>query len=161
MLRVEDSLLFYRYHPSNTTFSISAETVWKIKLDYFLQSVLNKVGFCSNFSLDVSKCQTHHFQWDTFSIWSAGKLGKQFFKSLPDFVRHKVKFFHDVDQSKLSHGFVNLPYLPDRKSQWVPIKHVAQIESPFVICLKLDLIGFEKILQGFNFVEGLDYYIFN
>ena len=75
--------------------------------------------------------------------------------------RHKVVSFFDVDNAKISHGFVNLPYLPDEKSRWVPVKHVSQLTKPFVICLKLDLIGFEEILDQFQFEEGKDFWIFN
>ena len=41
--RVEEKLMFYRYHPSNTTFSITSETIWSLKLPIFIERVLNKV----------------------------------------------------------------------------------------------------------------------
>jgi len=139
--RVDQTLMMYRYHPGNTTFSITSDEIWTVKLEAFVERILSKM--------------------ENFGIWGAGKLGKQFFRSLPEEIRHKVSAFYDVDESKIKHGHVNLPYLPDEKSRWVPVKHVSTIEAPFVICLKLNLIGFEEILKGFEFVEGKDFWIFN
>ena len=41
--RVDEKLVFYRYHPSNTTFSIKSETIWNVKLHFFIEDVLEKV----------------------------------------------------------------------------------------------------------------------
>ena len=44
VLRVDQDLLLYRYHVSNTTFSIKADTIWHHRLEEFLSAVLNKVS---------------------------------------------------------------------------------------------------------------------
>lgn len=82
--RVEECLLKYRYHSGSTTFSVSAKTIWQIRLQHLLQHVLKKPPWCQG-----------------FSIWNAGKQGRKFFRDLPMETKQQVKQFCDVDKSKL------------------------------------------------------------
>ncbi|XP_035211954.1 UDP-GlcNAc:betaGal beta-1,3-N-acetylglucosaminyltransferase-like protein 1 isoform X2 [Stegodyphus dumicola] len=62
LLRVDEDLLMYRYHAAATTFSVSEETVWNVRLKELEKNVL--------------------VNWATFTIWNAGKQGRKFYRSL-------------------------------------------------------------------------------
>lgn len=83
--RAEECLLKYRYHSEATTFSVSAKTIWHIRLKHLLVNVLKKPPWCKG-----------------FSIWNAGKQGRKFFRDLPEEQKKNVQTFCDVDKSKFS-----------------------------------------------------------
>ncbi|GIY10276.1 UDP-GlcNAc:betaGal beta-1,3-N-acetylglucosaminyltransferase-like protein 1 [Caerostris extrusa] len=82
--RVDEDLLLYRYHPSATTFSISEDTIWQIRLEELEDQVLKN--------------------WTRFTIWNAGKQGRKFYRSLAPQNKLKVQAFCDVDNKKISKG---------------------------------------------------------
>ncbi|CAD6999198.1 unnamed protein product [Ceratitis capitata] len=62
VLRVNECLLLYRYHPAATTFSIVAETIWQLRMQHLLAHVLFREPWSNG-----------------FTIWNAGKCGRKFF----------------------------------------------------------------------------------
>lgn len=140
--RVDRCLLDYRYHSSATSFTISDETIWNVRLAYFEKNVLSR--------------------WSSFTIWNAGKEGRRFYRSLLERARNKVTAFCDVDPKKLKKGIYIYEESKSLTKPSVPIVHFKDAKTPFVICVKLDLTGggFENNLQSLNLKEGVDYYHF-
>ncbi|XP_071813362.1 queuosine-tRNA galactosyltransferase-like [Apostichopus japonicus] len=141
--RVDERLMMYRYHPQATTHSIHRDTIWSIRLEALEDNVISK--------------------WSQFTIWSAGKQGKRFYRSLRDENKEKVMAYCDVDEKKIEKGvyiYEESKVLPKPR---IPILHFTNAKPPFIICVKLDLTGggLEKNLTSLNLQEGKDYYHFS
>lgn len=141
--RVDECLMMYRYHPHATTHSIHRDTIWEIRLQALEDRVISV--------------------WSEFTIWSAGKQGKKFYRSLSDASKKKVTAFCDVDEKKIEKGvyiYEESKILPKPR---IPILHFTDSKPPFIICVKLDLTGggLEENLSSLNLEEGKDYYHFS
>ena len=139
---VKDVLVTYRYHLFQTTFSVDKETIWKIRLKEFEKKVLNK--------------------WLKITIWSAGKEGRKFYRSLSQVNKDKVVAFCDVDIKKINKGCYIYEESKEKVKPKVPIVHYSKAEAPFVICVKLGLTNgqFENNLKSLGLKEGVDYFHF-
>lgn len=121
-------------------------TIFEIRLQHLLKNVLNRPPWSSG-----------------FTIWNAGKAGKQFFKSLPSSHRSLVKAFCDVDVKKVGKSYRQYdPKLRKEVSAPVPIISYKVAQPPLIICMKLNLTNgdFEKNLKSLNLVEGMHYILF-
>ncbi|PIK59676.1 putative UDP-GlcNAc:betaGal beta-1,3-N-acetylglucosaminyltransferase-like protein 1-like [Apostichopus japonicus] len=141
--RVDEHLMMYRYHPQATTHSIHRDTIWSIRLEALEDNVISN--------------------WSQFTIWSAGKQGKRFYRSLRDENKEKVIAFCEVDKKKIEKGvyiYEESKVLPKPR---IPILHFTDAKPPLIICVKLDLTGggLEKNLTFLNLQEGKDYYHFS
>lgn len=143
LLRVDEDLLMYRYHPEATTFSIDEKTIWDIRINELQNNVL-----CN---------------WPKFTIWNAGKQGRRFYRSLNIHNRNKVIAFCDVDIKKIDKGVYIYEESKETIKPKIPIIHFTEAKSPFIICVKLDMTGgnFEENLSRLNLIEGVDYYFFS
>ncbi|XP_055013903.1 UDP-GlcNAc:betaGal beta-1,3-N-acetylglucosaminyltransferase-like protein 1 isoform X1 [Boleophthalmus pectinirostris] len=141
--RVNQCLLVYRYHEKAATHSVSEETIWKLRVDFLQERVLT--------------------QWESFTIWNAGKQGRKLYRSLSPANQKKVKAFCDVDENKIQKGFYTYEESKERPKPKIPVVHFKEALAPFIICVKLDLTGgvFEKNLTSLQLEEGKDYYHFN
>ncbi|XP_071968759.1 queuosine-tRNA galactosyltransferase isoform X2 [Engystomops pustulosus] len=141
--RVDECLLQYRYHQHATTHSISEETIWRNRVQFLEERVLQR--------------------WGSFTIWNAGKQGRKLYRSLTPQNRDKVVAFCDVDANKISKGFYTFEESEKRPKPRVPVLHYTEAGPPFIICVKLDLTGggFEDNLRSLNLKEGEDYYHFS
>ncbi|VDM14576.1 unnamed protein product, partial [Wuchereria bancrofti] len=83
-MKVEESLVIYRYHPKCASLDVTEEMIWKIRIAMFEDLVLSK--------------------WKKFMVWGAGKVGKKFYRSLSNENRLKVVAFCDIDAKKLHCG---------------------------------------------------------
>ncbi|XP_003744948.1 UDP-GlcNAc:betaGal beta-1,3-N-acetylglucosaminyltransferase-like protein 1 [Galendromus occidentalis] len=139
IVRVDEDLLMYRYHPHATTFSILEETIWNIRLQRLQQKVLSK--------------------WSSFTIWNAGKQGRRFYRTLNDENRRKVVAFCDVDAKKISKGIYIFEESATTPKPRIPIIHFSHAKAPLVICVKIDLTGggLEENLASLHLEEGQDY----
>lgn len=81
VIRVDEELVIYTYHPDAATFSIKRELIWQIQLTRLQQHVLPL--------------------WNTFTVWNAGKWGRRFVRSLSPGNLKKVVAFCDVDKNKI------------------------------------------------------------
>lgn len=142
VLRHDEELLVYRYHPQATTFSIDEQTIWNLRMKELEARVL-----CC---------------WETFTIWNAGKQGRKFYRSLSKEAQRKVVAFCDVDAKKVN-SFYAYEESPERPKPKVPIVHFTEAHPPLVICMKLELTGgkFEENLASLQLEEGKDYHLFN
>ncbi|KAI8492705.1 UDP-GlcNAc:betaGal beta-1,3-N-acetylglucosaminyltransferase-like protein 1 [Branchiostoma belcheri] len=85
VIRVDEHLLTYRYHPQAATASVHRETIWNIQLAALQDRVL--------------------VNWSRFTIWNAGKQGRRFYRDLSKENKAKVAAFCDVDVKKIEKGF--------------------------------------------------------
>ncbi|XP_068086111.1 queuosine-tRNA galactosyltransferase isoform X2 [Anabrus simplex] len=114
--RVDKDLVVYRYHPSATTFSISRETIWKIRLRRLQEKVLSR--------------------WPNFTIWNAGKQGRLLYRCLDPQFRDRATAFCDVDNKKVGRFYE--PYEPGSpRTKRIPIVHFSEATPPLVVCVKL------------------------
>ncbi|KAK7080661.1 UDP-GlcNAc:betaGal beta-1,3-N-acetylglucosaminyltransferase-like protein 1, partial [Halocaridina rubra] len=122
VLRHDDELLMYRYHSQATTFCIDEQTIWDLRLQEIQDRVLS--------------------QWESFSIWNAGKQGRKFYRSLRIENQKKVKAFCDVDIKKIG-TFYTYEEAMEKPKPRIPIVHFREVEPPLIICMKLG--GYECI----------------
>ncbi|XP_056405503.1 UDP-GlcNAc:betaGal beta-1,3-N-acetylglucosaminyltransferase-like protein 1 isoform X3 [Hyla sarda] len=141
--RVEEELVLYRYHERAATHSVSEETIWRNRVRFLEERVLER--------------------WSSFTIWNAGKQGRKLYRSLSPRNRDKVVAFCDVDANKISKGFYTFEESEKRPKPRIPVLHFTEAKPPFIICVKLDLTGggFEDNLRSLNLTEGEDYYHFS
>lgn len=143
LVRVEEELLLYTYHEGAATFSISREKIWQIQVKRIETVVLP--------------------QWESFSVWNAGRAGRKFVRALSKPSRNKVIAFCDIDKNKIGKN-IEL-YCPKQRGNiaTIPVIHFSKIKPPVVICVKLALTGgeFERNLESLNLVEGRDYILFS
>ncbi|KAL3876188.1 hypothetical protein ACJMK2_034059 [Sinanodonta woodiana] len=143
LYRVEQDLLMYRHHPESATFSITEETIWRLRVDFIQRRVLDK--------------------WETFTIWNAGKQGRKLFRYLTPQNQRKVSAFCDVDAKKIAKKFYIYEESKERPKPKIPVIDFREAEPPFIICIKLDLTSgsFEKNIESLKLLEGIDYFHFN
>ncbi|XP_060534634.1 UDP-GlcNAc:betaGal beta-1,3-N-acetylglucosaminyltransferase-like protein 1 [Cylas formicarius] len=143
IIRVDDILLIYTFHPNQTTFSIAEDTIWSLRLER-----LERV---------------HLANWTKFTIWNAGKQGRKFYNSLSLENRDKVLAFCDVDLNKIGKRYASYDAVQRKMGKEVDIIHFKDAVPPFVICMKIDLTEgvFEKNLKTLNLKEGVDYVMFS
>ncbi|XP_069809874.1 queuosine-tRNA galactosyltransferase isoform X2 [Dendropsophus ebraccatus] len=119
--RVDECLLLYRYHKHAATHSVSEETIWRNRVRFLEERVLE--------------------HWPSFTIWNAGKQGRKLYRSLTPRHRDKVVAFCDVDANKISKGFYTFEESEKRPKPRIPVLHFTEARPPFIICVKLDLTG--------------------
>ncbi|XP_059762839.1 UDP-GlcNAc:betaGal beta-1,3-N-acetylglucosaminyltransferase-like protein 1 isoform X4 [Balaenoptera ricei] len=143
LVRVDQSLLLYRYHPGAATHSVLETTIWT-----------HRVRFLEEWALP---------HWATFTIWNAGRQGRRLYRSLTAGSRCKVVAFCDVDENKIKKGFYCYEDSQERPKPRVPVLHFRAAQPPFVICVKLDLTGgaFEDNLRSLHLQEGRDFLHFS
>jgi glycosyltransferase involved in cell wall biosynthesis len=141
LARVDHVLLNYRFG-SGISLGIHRKTLLKIRLGEMERDVLCK--------------------WKTFTIWSAGRDGREFYCNLTPENREKVSFFCDVDKNKIGTDYIHM-YI--RKP--IPIIHYSEARPPVVICKKPMLTHGEfegyldEMVTRHGWVEGIDYYFFS
>lgn len=96
-------------------------------------------------------------QWDSFSIWGAGRDGLNFFNDLSERNRAKVAAFCDISPKK-----INKKVVVTRKGT-VPIVHWSQVTPPVVICVSMGRTGgaLEANIASLRMREGIDYWHFS
>ncbi|XP_053626911.2 queuosine-tRNA galactosyltransferase-like [Cherax quadricarinatus] len=142
IIRHDEELLVYRYHPNATTFSIHEETIWDLRVKEIQERVLGL--------------------WESFTIWNAGKQGRKFFRSLLPENQEKVTAFCDVDVKKIG-SFYTYEESWKKIKPKVPIIHFKEAKPPLIICMKMELTDgvFEANLASVNLKEGIDYFHFS
>nr|XP_023418698.1 UDP-GlcNAc:betaGal beta-1,3-N-acetylglucosaminyltransferase-like protein 1 isoform X2 [Cavia porcellus] len=119
VVRVDQSLLLYRYHLHAATHSVLESTIWAHRVCFLEEQALPR--------------------WAAFTIWNAGKQGRRLYRSLTTASQRKVVAFCDVDKNKIKKGFYCHEDAQERPKPRVPILHFRAARPPFVICVKLVL----------------------
>uniref|UniRef100_A0A4X1V529 UDP-GlcNAc:betaGal beta-1,3-N-acetylglucosaminyltransferase like 1 n=1 Tax=Sus scrofa TaxID=9823 RepID=A0A4X1V529_PIG len=70
VVRVDRSLLMYRYHPAAATHAVLETTIWTLRVRFLEEQALPR--------------------WATFTIWNAGRQGRRLYRSLTAESRRKV-----------------------------------------------------------------------
>ena len=133
--RVDEPLVLYRYHAAAASHAIPRRTILRHRVAALAEAVLSR--------------------WGAFSIWGAGRDGRDFFKALPPKLRGRVREFCDVDPDKVGTTY--------QYYEWeVPVVHFRDVRPPFITCVALDRTdgAFEANLASLNLIEGIDYYHF-
>ncbi|XP_060755220.1 UDP-GlcNAc:betaGal beta-1,3-N-acetylglucosaminyltransferase-like protein 1 isoform X4 [Neoarius graeffei] len=119
------------------------ETIWNLRVDFLEERVIG--------------------QWDSFTIWNAGKQGRKLYRSLASTNQRKVKAFCDVDESKIKKGFYTYEESKERPKPRIPVLHYRDASPPFIVCVKLDMTGgvLEETLLSLGLMEGVDYFHFS
>jgi len=145
MIRVNESLVIYRYHNACASFGVPEETIWRMRLAALENRVL--AG------------------WQEFTIWNAGKQVRRLYRSLTDENRKKVIAFCDVDEKKLKQGWYECFDEKTRTiSARIPIRSLQSVVPPFIICVKLDMTNgdLENYLANQkSWMEGREYVHFS
>ncbi|XP_038402123.1 UDP-GlcNAc:betaGal beta-1,3-N-acetylglucosaminyltransferase-like protein 1 isoform X7 [Canis lupus familiaris] len=143
VVRVDQSLVLYRYHPDAATHSVLETTIWTHRVRFLEERVLPR--------------------WAAFTIWNAGRQGRRLYRNLSAGARRKVVAFCDVDENKIRKGFYCYEDSEEAPKPRVPILHFRAARPPFVICVKLDLTGgeFEANLRSLHLQEGRDFLHFS
>ncbi|XP_039503587.1 UDP-GlcNAc:betaGal beta-1,3-N-acetylglucosaminyltransferase-like protein 1 isoform X2 [Pimephales promelas] len=143
LLRVEECLLVYRYHPHSATHSVLEHSIWDERVRFLQECVLSR--------------------WDSFTVWSAGKQGRRLFRCLSRANQEKVKAFCDVDENKIQKGFYTYEESKERPKPKIPILHFRKASPPFIVCVKLDMTHgvLEENLRSLQLIEGIHYYHFS
>uniref|UniRef100_A0A9L0RUT3 UDP-GlcNAc:betaGal beta-1,3-N-acetylglucosaminyltransferase like 1 n=1 Tax=Equus caballus TaxID=9796 RepID=A0A9L0RUT3_HORSE len=188
VVRVDQSLLIYRYHPKAATHSV-LERIGDSVLPPEGMSFAGRCGFstgilcpgradvhlhggCHVHCHNRTTIWTHRVRfleeralphWAAFTIWNAGRQGRRLYRSLTAESRRKVVAFCDVDENKIKKGFYSYEDSEERPKPRVPILHFRAARPPFVICVKLDLTGgaFEDNLRSLHLQEGRDFLHFS
>uniref|UniRef100_A0A7E4V0R5 Glyco_trans_2-like domain-containing protein n=1 Tax=Panagrellus redivivus TaxID=6233 RepID=A0A7E4V0R5_PANRE len=151
LVKINRPLMTYRYHPDCATFGVDERTIWGIRIAR-LESVLFK-EWESDYGSDF-----------TFTIWNAGKQGKQFYKSLSPANQARVAAFCDVDVKKLSKRVYEC-YDPVQRKVTAKIPIMSHLDAipPVIVCVKLDLTdgGLEANLAAKSWTQGRDYVHFS
>lgn len=138
LFKVDIPLVVYRYHQNATSHKIHRLKLMDVRVEALENRVLKN--------------------WETFSIWGAGRDGRKLFGALSLENKKKLVAFCDVDVKKIGkdyhQAYTNLK---------VPVVHFSQVKPPLIICVSLDRTDgqFEANLASLNLVEGVDYFHFN
>ena len=179
--RVDEPLVLYRYHVAAASHAIPRRTIHLHRVRAIEEQVrsLHVPYMYHAYTMHVP-CMYHAYTmhipciyhahtmhipraigeqvlrgWPSFSIWGAGRDGREFFKALRPEMRSRVAAFCDVDPNK-----VGTPY---QYFEWfVPVVHFRDVRPPFVTCVALDRTGgaFEANLASLGLTEGVDYFLF-
>uniref|UniRef100_A0A1I7ULY0 Glyco_trans_2-like domain-containing protein n=1 Tax=Caenorhabditis tropicalis TaxID=1561998 RepID=A0A1I7ULY0_9PELO len=137
--KVPEDIVMYRYHPNCASHNVTEQTIWNFRLQRLKEHYIKK--------------------WDKFTIWSAGKQGKRFFKNLDEDEKTKVREFCDIDESKIGRGIHEEFDEKERKvTHKVPIVNIENAKPPLVVCVKLDLThgDLERIIERKGWKEHVD-----
>uniref|UniRef100_A0A8C1MLQ4 UDP-GlcNAc:betaGal beta-1,3-N-acetylglucosaminyltransferase-like 1 n=2 Tax=Cyprinus carpio TaxID=7962 RepID=A0A8C1MLQ4_CYPCA len=143
VIRVDECLLVYRYHEHAATHSVLEETIWSHRVHFLQERVLS--------------------QWESFTVWNAGKQGRRLYRSLSATNQKKVKAFCDVDENKIHKGFYTYEESKERPKPRIPVLHFTNASPPFIVCVKLDMTQgvLEGNLRSLQLKEGVHYYHFS
>jgi glycosyltransferase involved in cell wall biosynthesis len=137
LTRAPGDLVTYRSVANALSSLVSKEVIWALRMEAVQRTLLDALP--------------------AFGIWSAGRDGKKFYRSLSPANRAKVTTFYEVDEKKIKGGI----YWDESARRKVPIVHFSRAAAPFVLCVKLDLHeGFEANVASLGLVEGTDYWHF-
>ncbi|XP_063473230.1 queuosine-tRNA galactosyltransferase isoform X3 [Symphalangus syndactylus] len=127
VIRVDQSLLLYRYHPQAATHAVLETTIWTHRVRFLEERALP--------------------HWAAFTIWNAGKQGRRLYRSLTATSQRKVVAFCDVDENKIRKGFYCHEDSQERPKPRIPILHFRAARPPFVICVKLCIPGQQELRE--------------
>lgn len=126
-----ESLTGYRFHQGMTSLSLSRRMLLKVRVGAFEELVVQR-------------------KWGggRFSIWGAGRDGKEVFKNMGESCRKLVTCWGDVSDRKIGGMLYG-----------IPVVHFSKLQPPVALCVALDREGreFESNVASMNWRAGEDY----
>uniref|UniRef100_A0A671MHJ2 UDP-GlcNAc:betaGal beta-1,3-N-acetylglucosaminyltransferase-like 1 n=1 Tax=Sinocyclocheilus anshuiensis TaxID=1608454 RepID=A0A671MHJ2_9TELE len=117
------------------------ETIWSLRVHFLQERVLS--------------------QWESFTVWNAGKQGRRLYRSLSPTNQKKVKAFCDVDENKIQKGFYTYEDSKERPKPRIPVLHFTNASPPMLyICVRMYLFMMGN-LHSLQLKEGVHYYHFS
>jgi hypothetical protein len=110
--KAQAPLLVYRYHPNSVTHSTPRKVLLAVRVPFFERRVLSLP------------------RWSQFTIWGAGRDGKDFLNKLSLESLHKIRAFCDIDEKKIGRK-----YFIDKIRKHIPIIHFSDAQPPLIICV--------------------------
>jgi len=127
LFRVDEELLVYRYHDGQASFHVGSQgRSFGVPREVLLQHRVRH--------LEATVLSQPY--WQQFTIWGAGKLGRQLFGALSPECRKNVKGFCDVDEKK-----IGKPYHHSTLKESRPVVHFREAAAPLLLCVNLGLTG--------------------
>eukprot|EP01134_Creolimax_fragrantissima_P002293 CFRG2293T1 len=145
LAKVAEPLVMYRYHKHSQSHGVKWEDIFELRVRHMEKHLLDRLS--------------------SFSIWSAGREGKRFYKALKPTNQSKVVCFLDVKATLIS----GPGYRENKTDAFIPIYHYSILATktegarmrPVITCVKIDLhSGFESNLVEAELREGLDCFYF-
>ncbi len=126
-----DCLTGYRYHEHMVSHTYHRKMLMQIRVAAFERIILSRP------------------RWrDGFSVWNAGRDGKEFYKLLSPQAQERLVQWGDVDPRKIG-----------QKLRGKPVVHFSQLKPPIVLCVAMDRGGeFEANLKTLELKGGVDYF---
>ena len=112
----EAPLLLYRWTASSMTSTVTRKCLLDARVAAFERRVLTQPA------------------WTTFTVWGAGRDGKQFVASLSVAARERVVALADIDPRKVGRPYVNHQLRPVLT---LPVVRPEEINGPTVVCVSL------------------------
>ncbi|CBZ51014.1 putative glycosyl transferase, group 2 family domain-containing protein [Neospora caninum Liverpool] len=152
LVRLPAPLYVYKYHEKCTSFTVSSDLLWELRIHEFQRQVMESL----------------HRPW---IIWSVGRDGKRFYRSLSVENKRRVMAFVDIDPKKVARG-AYVDSFPPLKGRKIPIyfwEAARTLQSPseqkpiFVVCVKYEmppLNSLEQKLDMLGMKEGEDFFFF-
>ena len=133
--RVEKPLVIYRYLKGSVSWKIPRKDLLRIRLRALERRVLSN--------------------WTTFTIWGAGRDGKNVINELKEEYVKKCIGFCDIDPKKIKRGYYN-----HNKKLNLPVVHFSQVKPPLLICVAMGRTdgALEKNIESLGLIEGVDYW---
>eukprot|EP00192_Tetraselmis_astigmatica_P009761 CAMPEP_0117659536 /NCGR_PEP_ID=MMETSP0804-20121206/6486_1 /TAXON_ID=1074897 /ORGANISM="Tetraselmis astigmatica, Strain CCMP880" /LENGTH=867 /DNA_ID=CAMNT_0005466203 /DNA_START=78 /DNA_END=2683 /DNA_ORIENTATION=+ len=124
-------LLTYRHHSASLSGGTSRGVLLKLRSAAFVQAVLEGPS-------------AHGIGWDSgFTVWNAGRDGRQFVASLPIHWSRRCKAFCDVDEKKIGSVLevqseeANEEGIRGNTSCQIPVIHWRDATPPLVLCVAM------------------------
>mmetsp|Transcript_26839 Transcript_26839/g.61887 ORF Transcript_26839/g.61887 Transcript_26839/m.61887 type:complete len:625 (+) Transcript_26839:407-2281(+) len=112
----EEPLLLYRWSASSMTSTVSRRELLAVRVAAFERRVLTLPS------------------WEAFTVWGAGRDGRQFVSALSPAARARVLALADIDPKKVGSTYTNHRLEPPLS---LPIIHVREMRPPVVVCVSL------------------------
>ncbi len=126
-----ESLTMYRYHQQMTSLSLTRDLLMSVRVAAFERIILSRTEWKGG-----------------FSVWGAGRDGKQFYKNLSDAGKLMIRMWGDIDPNKIG-----------KQLRSRPVVHWSELRPPIAICVAMDRDGvLEKNIEESAFVGGRDYF---
>mmetsp|Transcript_49120 Transcript_49120/g.154197 ORF Transcript_49120/g.154197 Transcript_49120/m.154197 type:complete len:404 (-) Transcript_49120:47-1258(-) len=145
----DEPVLLYRFSSDSQSWKTSRQKLLKVRVKAFEERILNG--------------RLTRALWRTFTIWGAGRDGRQFLAALSPEGRERVTAMCDVDEKKVGKTYFNHR---SAGSRHVPIIHYTQVKGPVVVCVSLRRFSeeeegqLEANVRSLGLEEGLDLWYF-
>jgi hypothetical protein len=113
---VDEPLLLYRWTATSMTSTVTRRCLLAARVAAFERRVLTQP------------------EWACFTVWGAGRDGKQFLAALSLEARSRVRALADIDPRIVGTTYTNHRVSPPLS---LPIIHTRDIDGPAVVCVSL------------------------